>query len=73
MAVSEKRAMRELEALLMVAKGHRDERTACHEIGDVARVTLCEQMLQLDYSRIRKYCAEHDLELPHDVPSEGAE
>jgi hypothetical protein len=36
-------------------------------------VARCEQLLKIDHSHIRKLCARHDLELPHDVPSEGTE
>ena len=62
-----------LEDLLMTMSRHRSHLTAYRNKGDAAGVARCERLLKLDYSRIREHCAEHDLELPDDVPSEGVE
>ena len=55
-------------ALLGLSMG--DEIRA-HE-GDDADEERCEWALKYDYARIRSHCAEHGLELPHDVPPEDA-
>jgi hypothetical protein len=65
-------AERELENLLMEMSRHRNALAAYRNKGDVAGVERCERALEFDYSRIRKHCTRNDLELPHDVPSEGA-
>lgn len=41
--------------------------------GDAAGVERCKRELKIDHARIRAHCAKHGLELPHDVPPEGAE
>ncbi len=73
MAVDKRKAKRRLEELLMFMHGHRSRLAAYQNNGDAAGVERCERLLKLDYSRIRAHCAKHDLELPHDVPSEDAE
>ena len=40
--------------------------------GDTSGVAKCERLLDLHYSRIRSHCAEHELDLPHDVPDEDS-
>ncbi len=66
-------AKRRLKELLMAMSRRRDDLAAYRKKGDAANGALLERLLKLDYARIRSYCAEHDLELPHDVPSEDAE
>ncbi len=73
MADDKRVAKRKLEDLLTVMGWHRDDLKAFHNKGDAYGMALCERLLKLDHARIRAHCAEHDLELPHDVPSEGAE
>ena len=73
MAADKRVAERELEELLMVMGGHRNDQAAYRDKGDFAGVARFEQLLNFNYSRIRKHCARHDLELPHDVPSEEGE
>ncbi len=73
MADDKRVAKRKLEDLLTVMSWHRSDLAAYRKKGDAANVALCERLLKLDHARIRSYCAEHDLELPHDVPSEDAE
>ncbi len=66
-------AKRKLEEMLMVVSRYRSYLEAYRNRGDTSGVTRCERLLDLHYSRIREHCAEHNLELPHNVPSEGAE
>jgi hypothetical protein len=66
-------AKRKLEDLLMTMSWHRKALAAYRNNGDTAGVERCERALKFNYLRIRKHCAEHDLELPDGVPSEGAE
>ena len=72
MADDKRVAKRELEELLSVMSGHRNDRAAYRDKGDFAGVARFEHLLNFDYSRIRAHCVEHDLELPHDVPPESA-
>ena len=73
MTVDGQRAERELEEMLMEMSEHRSHLAAYHNIRDAFGVKRGERLLKFDHSRIREHCAEHDLELPHDVPFEGAE
>ncbi len=73
MADDKRVAKRKLEDLLTVMGWHRSDLAAYRNKVGAARVARCERLLEFDYARIRKHCARHDLELPHDVPSEGAE
>ncbi len=73
MATDKRVAERKLEELLTVMSWHQSDLAAYRNKVDASTVTRCERLLKLDYARIRTHCAEHDLELPHDVPSEGAE
>ena len=75
MADDNRVAERRLEDLLMSMRWHRTYREVYRrrkKKGDAANVALCEQLLKVYYARIRAHCAEHDLELPHDVPPEDA-
>ncbi len=65
-------AKRKLEDLLTAISWHRRGLAAYRDKGDAASAARCERLLKLDYARIRAHCAEHDLELPHDVPPEDA-
>ena len=64
---------RHLEGLLMATGRNRRDLEAFRNEGDAAEVARCERALKINYSLIRSHCAKHDLELPHDVPDEGAE
>ncbi len=66
-------AERRLDNLLMTRDRHRMDLEAYREKGDASGVARCERELKIIYTRIREHCAEHDLELPDGVPSEGAE
>ncbi len=72
MAIDKRVAKLELDDLLMTMSGHRSDLAAYRNKGDAFGVARCERLLKFNYSRIRKHCAEHDLELPHDVPPEDA-
>ena len=73
MADDKRVAKLELENLLTVMSRHRRNLAAYLSVGDFYEVERCEQLLKAYYSRIREHCAEHDQELPHDVPPEDAE
>ena len=73
MATDKRAAERELERKLMALSSHRRDLEAFRNEGDAAGVARSEQLLELDYAAIREHCAEHGLELPHDVPPEGGE
>ncbi len=73
MADGKRVAKLRLENLLTVVSWHRSDLAAYGKKGDAPSAERCERLLKLDYARIREHCAEHDLELPHDVPSERAE
>ncbi len=73
MADDKRAPERMLEDMLMAMGRHWRDRAAYSDKGDFAGVARFEHLLNFDYSRIRAQCVEHDLELPHDVPSEGAE
>ncbi len=73
MADDKRVAKRKLEDLLTVMSWHRSDLAAYRKKGDAFMVVRGERLLKLDHARIRAHCAQHNLELPHDVPSEGAE
>ncbi len=73
MADDKRAAKRKLKDLLTVMGWHRSDLAAYRNKGDAAGVARCKLALKLNYALIRSHCTEHDLELPHDVPSEGAE
>ncbi len=72
MADDKRVAERMLEELLMTLGEDRRQLKACRNKWNAAGVARCERLLKIDYALIRSYCAEHDLELPHDVPPEDA-
>ena len=72
MADDERVAERKLEESLMMVSRYRNDLAAYHNKGDASGVARCERELKIIYTRIREHCAEHDLELPHGVPSESA-
>ncbi len=69
MADDKRAAERMLEELLMTLGRDRRYLKVCRNKGDAAGVARCKLALKLDHALIRSHCAEHDLELPHDVPS----
>ena len=71
MADDKRVAERELENLLTVMSRHRRDLASYVSIGDFSEVERCEQLLKAYHSRIREHCAEHGLDLPHDVPPEA--
>ncbi len=73
MAVDKRVAQRKLDEMLKGLYGPRRALALCRDKGDAFGEARCERLLKANYSLIRKHCARHDLELPHDVPSEGAE
>ncbi len=73
MATDKRVAERKLEDLLTAMRWHRRDLAEYRNGRDAAGVERCDGLLKLDYARIRTHCAEHDLELPHDVPSEDTE
>ncbi len=73
MAYDKRVAERKVEDLLMKRDMHRMDLEVDRDKGDASGVERCERMLKIIHSRIREHCAEHDLELPHGVPSESAE
>ena len=72
MADDKRVAERKLKDLLTVISWHRSDLAAYRNKGDALTVARRERLLKLDYARIRAHCAEHGLELPHDVPPEDA-
>ncbi len=72
MADDKRVAELELDDLLMTLSGDRRYLKVCRNKGDAAGVARYERALEGNYSRIRTHCAEHDLDLPHDVPPEDA-
>jgi hypothetical protein len=73
MANDKRVAKLKLEDLLMTMSAHRNALAAYRNKGDAAGVERCERRLEFTCLRIRNHCAKNDLELPHDVPSAGAE
>ncbi len=73
MATDKRVAERKLEDLLMAVSAHLRDLEAYRKEGNAAGEERSELVLKYDYARIREHCAEYSLELPHDVPSEGAE
>ena len=73
MATDKRVAKRRLEEMLMTVSAHLRDLEAYRNEGDDAGEERSELVLKYDHAHIRSYCAEHDLELPHDVPDEDAE
>jgi hypothetical protein len=72
MANDKRVAERKLEDLLMTMGRHRNALAAYRNKGNAAGVARCERALELSSLRIRTHCAKYGLELPHDMPDEGA-
>ncbi len=70
-AIDKRAAERMLEEMLVTPSGDRRHLKVCRNKGDAFTVERCKLALKLDYALIRTHCAEYDLELPHDVPSEA--
>ncbi len=73
MAVDKLAAKQELEGMLIKRHWLVRDLEAYREKGDAVGVARCEPLVKAQERRIREHCAEHNLELPHDVPSEDAE
>ena len=69
MAFDKRAAERELKEMLGGLYRPRSALDLYRKQGNAAEVERCERLLKASYSRIREFCAEHKLELPHDVPS----
>ena len=72
MAADKRVAERKLEELLMVRRWHLRKLEEYSEKRDAAGKERCDRLVKADNGRIREHCAEHGLELPHDVPPEDA-
>ena len=72
MATDKRAAERKLEELLMTRDWHRSIEEKYREKGNASGEERCDQLVKADNRRIREHCAEHGLELPHDVPPEDA-
>ena len=70
MADDKRVAKRKLEEMLMVVSTYRSYLEEFRNRGDTSGVPKCERLLDFHYSRIRKHCAEHGLDLPNDIPAE---
>ncbi len=71
MATDKRAAERKLEELLKAVSWHRSVQAAHRFEGSTDGVARYKGILKLDYALIRSHCAEHKLELPHDVPPEA--
>ncbi len=72
MATDKRVAKRHLKEMLMAMNNHRNGRAEYGDNRDAAGVERCDRALKSNYARIRSHCAEHGMELPHDVPPEDA-
>ena len=72
MAAEKRAAKRELEEMLMRRHWLVRNLEAYREKGDAVGVARCEPLVKAEERRIREHCADHGLELPHDVPPEDA-
>ncbi len=73
MAADKLAVKRHFKDMLVAMRRHRNDLAAYSEKGNAFGVARCKRLLKFNCSRIRKYYAKHDLELPHSVPPEGAE
>ncbi len=73
MATDKRVPQRRLEELLMTRDWHRSIKEAYREKGNASGEERCDQLVKADNRRIREHCAEHGLELPHDVKREDSE
>ena len=64
---------RRLEELLIARHWHLRHLEEYCKKGDAAGEEQCDRLVKADNRRIREHCAEHGLELPHDVTPEGEE
>jgi hypothetical protein len=71
-AVDKLAAKQELEGMLIKRRWLVRDLEAYREKGDAVGVARCEPLVKAQERRIREHCAEHGLELPHDVPPEDA-
>ncbi len=72
MATDKRVVDRRLEDLLMARDWHRSIKETYRKKGNASGEERCDQLVKADNRRIREHCAEHGLELPHDVPPESA-
>ena len=70
MADDKQAAERRLDNLLMMVSRYRGYLEQYRNRGDTSGVAKCERLLDFHYSRIRKLCTEHGLDLPNDIPAE---
>ena len=66
-------AKQELEGMLIKRRWLVRDLEAYREKGDAVGVARCEPLVKAQERRIREHCAEHGLELPHDVRPEDAQ
>ena len=71
MAIGKRAAKRALEELMMIVSRHKAYLEAHRNSGDASAVARSKRVLKYDYSRIREHCAEHGLDVPHDMPPAG--
>ncbi len=72
MATDKRVAERELKKKILTRLWHQRDLEAYRKKGNAAGEERCKLALELYDALIRSHCAEHDLELPHDVPPEDA-
>ncbi len=72
MATDKRMPKQRLEELLMVRHWHLRKLEEYSKKGDASGEERCDRLVKTDNRRIREHCAEHGLELPHDVPPEDA-
>jgi hypothetical protein len=72
-AVDKLAAKQELEGMLIKRHWLVRDLEAYRDKGDAVGVARCEPLVKAQERRIREHCAEHGLELPHDVRPEDAE
>ena len=73
MAIDKRKAKQKLAEFVVTMEGHRNNQGEYSRRGDAAGVEKCRSLLKLDHRHIREHCAEHDLDVPPDLPDEGAE
>ena len=73
MAVDKRAAKRTLDELMMNVSRHRGYLEAYRKSRIAPAVAQSERILRYDYQHVREHCAEHGLDVPPDVPDEGAE
>ncbi len=73
MADDKRIAEQELEEMLMKRHWLVCDLEAYREKGDAVGVARCEPLVKAQERRIREHCAEHGLDVPHDVKREDSE